>query len=79
MRDVGTAAAIGLATGIFGGVFGYFLARLLLERGIVEGPPAGVLVFLLPPSLAAGCAFVGFVLALLRLWMAARKSTSIDE
>jgi hypothetical protein len=79
MRTVGTAAAIGLATGIFGGVFGYFLARLLLERGIVEGPPAGVLVFLLPPSLAAGCAFVGFVLALLRLWMAARKSTSLDE
>jgi len=79
MRTVSTAAAIGLATGIFGGVFGYFLARLLLERGIVEGPPAGVLVFLLPPSLAAGCAFVGFVLALLRLWMAARKSTSLDE
>ena len=79
MRTVATAAAVGLATGIFGGVFGYFLARLLLERGIVGGPPAGVLLFILPPFLAAGCAFVGFVLALLRLWMAARKSTSLDE
>jgi hypothetical protein len=50
MRTVGTAAAVGLATGIVGGVVGYFLVRLLVERlGIVEGPPAGVLLFTLPP------------------------------
>lgn len=68
MRTVGTAAAVGLATGIVGGVVGYFLVRLLVERlGIVEGPPAGVLLFTLPPFLTAACAFVGFVAALLRL------------
>jgi hypothetical protein len=50
MRTVGTAAAVGLATGIVGGVVGYFLVRLLVERlGIVEGPPAGVLLFTLSP------------------------------
>jgi uncharacterized protein YacL len=61
MRTGGTAAAIGLATGIFGGVIGYLIARLLVERlGIVEGPPAGVLLELLPSSLTVGCAFLGF-------------------
>lgn len=64
MRTVGTAAAVGLATG----VVGYVLVRLLVERlGIVEGPPAGVLFFTLPLLLTAVCAFVGFVVALLRL------------
>jgi len=68
MRTVGTAAAIGLATGLVGGVVGYVLVRLLVERlGVVEGPPAGVLLLTLPPFLTAVCAFVGFVLALLRL------------
>ena len=72
MRTVGTAAAVGLATGIVGGVVGYFLVRLLVERlGIGEGPPAGVLLFTLPP-----CAFVGFVVALLRL---RGKATPHDE
>jgi cation transporter-like permease len=68
MRTVGTAAAVGMATGIVGGVIGYFLVRFLVERlGIVEGPPAGVLIFILPPFLTAVCAFVGFLLAFLRL------------
>jgi hypothetical protein len=78
MRSVGTAAAIGLGMGISGGVIGYFIARLLVERlAIVEGPPAGVLLVLLPSSLAVLCVFVGFVLSLWRLSKtAARKSTS---
>jgi hypothetical protein len=77
MRTIGTAAAAGLATGIVGGVVGYFLVRLLVERlGIVEGPPAGVLLFTLPPVLTAVCAFVGFVVALLRL---RRKTPLHDE
>ena len=77
MRTVGTAAAIGVATGILGGVVGYFLVRFLVERlGIVEGPPAGVLIFTLPFFLTAVCAFVGFVLAFLRL---RAKATPHDE
>jgi cation transporter-like permease len=77
MRTVGTAAAVGMATGIVGGVVGYFLVRFLVERlGIVEGPPAGVLIFILPRFLTAVCAFVGFVLAFLRL---RGKATPHDE
>jgi hypothetical protein len=68
MQNVATAAAIGLVTGISGGVIGYFIARLLVERlAIVEGP-AGVLLVILPPGLAALSAGVGFFLALWRLW-----------
>jgi len=77
MPTVGTAAAVGFAAGIVGGVVGYFLVRLLVERlGIVGGPPAGVLLFALPPFLTAVCAFVGFVVALLRL---RGKATPHDE
>jgi hypothetical protein len=51
--------------------------RLLAERlGIVEGPPAGVLLFTLSPFLTAVYAFVGFVVALLRL---RGKATPHDE
>jgi hypothetical protein len=77
MRTVGTAAAIGSATGLVGGVVGYFLVRLLVERlGVVEGPPAGVLLVTLPLFLTAVFAFVGFVVALLRL---RGKATPHDE
>ena len=77
MRTIGTAAAVGLATGILGGVVGYFLVRLFVERlGFVEGPPAGVLLFTLPPFLSAVAAFVGFILALLRL---RRTAVTRDE
>jgi len=77
MRTVGTAAAVGLATGIVGGLVGYFLVRLLVERlGTVEGAPAGVLLFTLPPFLTAVCAMVGFLLTLLRL---RGKAKSHDE
>ena len=76
MQNVATAAVIGLVTGISGGVIGYFIARLLVERqAIVEGP-AGVLLVILPSGLAALSAGVGFFLALWWLWKAAgRKST----
>lgn len=77
MRIVGTAAAVGLAAGIFGGVIGFFVARLLVEwLGVVEGPPAGVLLVLLPCSLTVACAFVGFVLAFWRLWKAAARKSA---
>jgi hypothetical protein len=77
MRTVGTAAAIGSATGIFGGVIGYFVVGLLVELGTIQGLPAIVLPMTLPFSLAVACTFVGFVLALWRLWKTdARKSTS---
>jgi hypothetical protein len=68
MRTLGTAATVGVVTGIVGGIVGFFLVRFLVERlGIVDGPPAGVLIFTLPPFLTAVCAFVGFVFAFLRL------------
>jgi hypothetical protein len=68
MRTIGTAATVGMATGIAGGVVGFFLVRFLVEPlGILDGPPAGVLLFTLPPFLTAVCAFVGFVFAYLRL------------
>jgi len=73
MRTVGTAAAVGMATGIVAGIVGYFLVRFLLER---LGPAGGVLIFTLPPFLTAVCAFVGFVLAF--LWLR-RKATPHDE
>ena len=77
MRTVGTAAAVGMATGIVAGVVGYFLVRFLVERlGIVEGPPAGVLILTLPVFLTAVCAFAGFVVAFLRL---RGKATPHDE
>jgi H+/Cl- antiporter ClcA len=77
MRTVGTAAAIGFATGVVGGVVGYLLVRLLVERlDIVDGPPAGVLLFTLPAFLTAVCAFVGFVIAYLRV---RGKATPHDE
>jgi len=74
---VARAAAIGLITGISGGLIGYVIARLLVERlAIVEGPPAGVLLVILPTGLTALSAGVGFFLALWRLWKAApRKGT----
>lgn len=75
MRNVGTAAAIGLATGICGGVLGFFITRLLVERlGIVEGPPAGVLLVLLVSGLTVVCTFGGFVFAFLRLRKAAART-----
>jgi hypothetical protein len=76
MQNVATAAAIGLVTGISGGVIGYFIARLLVERLAIVDGPAGVLVVILPSGLTALSAGVGFFLALWRLWKAAgRKST----
>lgn len=74
MDECGQSALqpIGFATGIVGGVVGYILARLLIER---LGVP-GVLLFTLPPFLIAGCTFVGFVLALFRL---RGKPTPHDE
>jgi uncharacterized BrkB/YihY/UPF0761 family membrane protein len=74
MRDVGTAAAIGLVTGIFGGVIGFLVARVLVEHfALVEGPPAGVLVVLLISGCTVACTFVGFILAFWRLRNASRK------
>jgi hypothetical protein len=77
MRIIGTAAVIGLLTGFFGGVIGFFVAKPLVERFFVaETPAEGVLLVLLPSSLAVCCMFLGFVLSFWRLWKTrARKST----
>jgi hypothetical protein len=57
MRTIGTAATVGMALGIAGGVVGFFLVRFLVEPlGILDGPPAGVLLFTLPSFLTAVCA-----------------------
>src|SRR6185312_718539 len=70
------AAAVGLVTGIFGGVIGFLVAKVLVERfAVAEGLPAGVLLVflsLVPSWLARLC---HFILAFWRLRKATRKST----
>jgi cation transporter-like permease len=75
MRDVGTAAAIGLATGIFGGVIGFLIARFLAERFTTAEGPGGLLFVVLIPGLTVLCTFVGFILAFWRLRKAGGKGT----
>jgi hypothetical protein len=67
---------IGLLTGFFGGVIGFFVTKLLVERFFVaETPAGGVLLVLLPSSLGVCCLFLGVVLSFWRLWKTrARKS-----
>ena len=80
MREIGTAAAIGLATGISGGVVGFFVVRLLVERfALVEGPPAAVLLVLTVSILTVLCTFAGFIFAFWRLRKAGRKRLRLDE
>jgi hypothetical protein len=56
MRTVGTAAAIGLATGIVGSVAGLFLVMVLLDR-LAESAPLEVLN--LRPSPLSRCGLRG--------------------
>ena len=75
MRDVGTAAVIGLATGVFGGVIGFLIAGLLAERFVnAEGQPGGTLFVVLISVLTVLCTFVGFIVAFWRLRKAGGKS-----
>ena len=69
MRNIGSAAAVALVAGVLGGVVEFFITRFLVERvGIVEGPPAGVLLITLTSGLGVVSASVAFFVSLWRLW-----------
>jgi hypothetical protein len=79
MQNVATAAAIGLIAGISGGVIGYFIARLLVERLAIVEAPAGVLLVILPSGLTALSAGLGFFLAALEGCWTEEHSGSMSE
>ena len=55
--------ATSLAAGFLGACIGFLIVRLVIERlGVVEGPPAGVLLVLVVVILALVSAVVGFAL-----------------
>jgi len=63
LNRIGIALATSLAAGFLGACIGFLIVRLVIERlGVVEGPPAGVLLVLVVVILALVSAVVGFAL-----------------
>jgi hypothetical protein len=63
LAKIGTATGSAMAAGLLGGCIGFYIVRILVERlGLVEGPPAGVLLVLVVTIFALVGVVLGFVL-----------------
>jgi len=61
---IGISMTAGLAAAVVGGCIGFIVSRILVDGvGIVEGPPAGVLLVLLVGFCAVLGGVFGFVLS----------------
>jgi glycopeptide antibiotics resistance protein len=64
LARVGTATVAALIATLLGGCIGFLIVRILVERiGLVEGPPAGVLLVLSVASLALVGGVLGFIVS----------------